>query len=266
MNEAYEQIRRQSLDWVRQAGLIAQERFGTAVTSRKPDDSPVTDVDLAVQEALLDAIAQHYPNDAVITEETQADPGKHATIASAQRCWVIDPIDGTRNYARSVPLFCVSVAMMENGWPVVGMIYNPMTDRMYSASAGGGLWLNEDRLALDSASHSLDVLIGTPSGQRHQLPPAVHVWLDKYKLRNTGSTALHLAHLATGGFDAVLVTESHLWDIAAGFLLGQEAGVITQCLDGSDLFPIALAAGAKREFTFLSASVDKFQTLWNDLP
>jgi len=265
MNEEYEQIRRQSLGWVRQAGLIARERFGTAVTSRKPDDSPVTDVDHAVQDALLDAIAQTHPLDAVITEETQANPDRHAAVASARRCWVIDPIDGTRNYARTVPLFCVSVAMMEKDWPVVGMIFDPMTDRMYSASAGGGVWLNDARLASEKVSGSPDTLIGSPSGQRHRLPAAVHRWLDTYKLRNIGSTALHLTYLATGGFDAVLVTEAHLWDIAAGWLIGHEAGVMTRCLDGSPLFPMELPQDARRELSFLAARPAKFESLWDEL-
>lgn len=265
MDEHYEQIRQQSLVWIRQAGLIARERFGTAVTNRKPDDSPVTDVDLAVQDALLKAIATNYPDDAVITEETQADPTLHSAMASARACWVIDPIDGTRNYARAVPLFCVSVAMMEKGWPVVGIIYDPMTDRMYSASIGNGVWLNDYRITMSGISDSPDVLIGSPSGQRHLLPAAVHLWLDKYKLRNTGSTALHLAYLATGSFDAVLVTEAHIWDIAAGFLLGHEAGVITRCLDGSELFPMTLPGDAQRELTFLSASPGMFKLLWDEL-
>jgi len=309
MNEHYEQIRRQSLGWVRQAGLIARNRFGTAVTSRKPDGSPVTDVDLAVQDALLEAIAHYYPDDAVIAEEAQSAPDRHSAVASAtcrrripslwhrrlagaptgetpvpqntgetpvphkvnasacpfRACWVIDPIDGTRNYARAVPLFCVSVALMENGWPVVGIIYDPMADRMYSASAGGGVWLNEARFIPEGICDSPDVLIGSPSGQRQLLPAAVHWWLDRYKLRNTGSTALHLAHLATGGFDAVLVTEAHLWDIAAGFLLGREVGVVTRCLDGSELFPLILPGDAQRELTFLSAIPRKFHSLWDDL-
>jgi len=265
MNTEYEQIRRQSLGWVRQAGLIARERFGTAVTFRKPDDSPVTDVDHAVQDTLLTAIAQHYPLDAVITEETQADPDRHAAVASARRCWVIDPIDGTRNYARAVPLFCVSVALMEKGWPVVGIIFDPMTDRMYSASAGGGVWLNDAPLTPEGVRDSSDILIGSPSGQNHHLPATVHRWLDKYKIRNTGSTALHLAHLATGGFDAVLVTEAHPWDIAAGFLLGREVGIVTRCLDGSELFPMTLPGDARRELTFFSASPDKFKPLWDEL-
>ncbi len=261
----YDALRRQSLPWVRQAGRIAVERFGKAITSRKADDSPVTDADHAVQAALLRAIAARYPRDAVVTEETQADPGKHAGVASARRCWVIDPIDGTRNYARAVPFYCLSVALMEDGMPVVGIIYNPATGETFSAAAGAGAWLGRTRLPAGDPPPRMETVIATPSGQRNTLPTAVHGWFNRYKLRNTGSTALHLAYLASGGFDAVLLTECHIWDIAAGWLIARETGVVTRSLDGRELFPMDLAREAGREISFLAAHPALLDRLWVDL-
>ncbi len=118
MDKEYESIRRNALPWVRRAGQIARRKFGSAVASRKADRSPVTDADHAVQEALQQEISKRFPADAVVTEETQRDPERHAALASAKRCWIIDPIDGTRNYARALPLYSVSVALVEDGRPV----------------------------------------------------------------------------------------------------------------------------------------------------
>lgn len=260
----YETIRRESLTWIQEAGRIARVRFGAALTSIKPDASPVTDADHAVQAALLDAIASRYPHDAVLTEETQVDPGRHGQIATAGRCWVIDPIDGTRNYARAVPLYALSVALVENGCPVVGVIHDPTSGDAYSASAGGGAWLNERPLQAEPP-FSPDVLIGVPSGTHHRLPAVLPLWLRKYRLRNTGSTALHLAYLAAGGFDAVYLGECHLWDVAAGWLIGHEAGVRTRSMLDRPVFPAELAVEGHKEVAYLAARPAMLERLWAEM-
>ncbi len=265
MDKEYESIRRNALPWVRRAGQIARRKFGSAVASRKADRSPVTDADHAVQEALQQEISKRFPADAVVTEETQRDPERHAALASAKRCWIIDPIDGTRNYARALPLYSVSVALVEDGRPVVGVIFDPSTGEAYSASLGGGLWCGEKRCISQGGTGEYGMIIGSPAGQHHQLPGAVHHWVDRYHLRNIGSTALHMAYVATGAFDAVLVTECHLWDIAAGCLMADEAGVMTKRLDGSPLFPVGMADHAYDEMTFFSAWPAVWDALWSDL-
>lgn len=242
--------------------------FGRTSTSRKADDSPVTEADHAVQEALLNAIAQHWPDDAVVTEETQAAPDRHGEAGSAKRCWVIDPIDGTRNYARSVPLFSVSVGVIENGRPVVGVIHDPNSKDTYSASRGGGLWFNDVQVSRETRAAreaSRDVLIGSPTGQHHDLPAVVHDWFDRYNIRNVGSTALHLAYLAVGGFDAAILSNCHLWDIAAGWLLCEEAGVVVRTLDGSTVFPADPAEAAARRYSYLAARPAMLGKLWGEL-
>ena len=156
----------------------------------------MTDVDHAVQDILLERIGREFPSDAVITEETQKHPERHAAVGAAARCWVIDPIDGTRNYARGFPLFSVSVALMEAGRPVLGVIHNPMTGNMYSASAGGGAWLDGAPMKTVDQPQSSGTLIGVPSARRAALPEIIHRWIDRMVLRN-GST-LHLALVASG--------------------------------------------------------------------
>lgn len=243
MNE-YLEVYRQSVEWVREAGRIARERYGKVSVMRKADRSPVTEADLAVQESLQTAIGKAFPGDAVISEETQADPERHASVASARRCWVIDPIDGTRNYARSLPFFTISVALLVDGSPCVGMIFDPMTETLFHATVDGGAWCGEQRLMPTSAKQSSSLYLTIPTSRYEELPPVVHSWIDRMVVRNFGTTALHLAYLASGAIDAVFCKRCSLWDIAAGALLVTEAGRVLKPMDtdAESYFPMDLGA------------------------
>jgi len=260
----YEQIRCQSLGWIRQAAAIAVERMGHVAVSQKADMSPVTEADLAVQEALLVAIARDYPCDAVITEETQSNPDAHPPVSQARRCWIVDPIDGTRNYARSLPVFTVAVALMEAGYPVVGVVFDPIVDRMYSASAGGGLWVDDQRVDPESIVATDEVFITIPTSRHEDLPPIIHDWIDRMTVRNFGSTALHLSLLATGAFDAVYCRKAKLWDIAAGALMARQTGAETVSHSGQPLFPIDLARYANESLPFIAARPPLLEQLANE--
>lgn len=242
--------------WVREAGAIARERFGSAVVSRKADRSPVTDADHAVQEALLTAIGRAYPADATITEETQADPGRHAPAATASRCWVIDPIDGTRNYARGFPVFTISVALLEAGSPVVGVVYEPLSDRVYSATRGGGAFSGEQRLGAAGPTSGRGLFMGIPTSRDEKLPPVVHGWIDRMTVRNLGSTALHLVLLASGGLDAVYCKRCRLWDIAAGALLVTETAQKLVPLRDTAYFPLDPATYHNEMMPFIAGRPD----------
>lgn len=253
MSREYDELRRESFGWVKQASKAAMDRLGRAGVTRKSDSSPVTDADHAVQDALLESIARRYPADAVITEERQARPEAHAPVAMARRCWVVDPIDGTRNYARAIPVFTLSVAMMEGGRPVIGLVYDPVGDRMYSASAGAGAWLNADRLTPPREPAWGEEYMGIPTSRHEQLPPVVHRWIDTMVVRNFGSTALHLALLAAGSLDAVYCKRSKLWDIAAGAVIAAEAGMRVLSLTGEEHFPMDLVSYARQPLPLLAA-------------
>jgi myo-inositol-1(or 4)-monophosphatase len=240
----YVEVYRQAGQWIRDAGRIARERFGHVSVTRKADRSPVTEADLAVQEALQTAIGNAFPGDAVITEETQADPQRHASVASAARCWVIDPIDGTRNYARALPYFTISVALLVDGSPQLGMVYEPMADRMFHAMRGGGAWCGQQRLMPARPRQSSTLYLTVPTSRHEELPPVVHSWIDRMVVRNFGSTAMHLAYVASGAVDALFCKRCSLWDIAAGALLVTEAGRILKPLelDAASYFPMNLSA------------------------
>jgi len=202
---------------------------------------------------LLEVIAREFPDDAAITEETQAAPDKHQQVAAARRCWVIDPIDGTRNYARAIPIFTISVALMEKGRPVLGIVHEPMNGRTYSAMAGVGAWLGDQRIAEPAPPAPDNVYISIPTSREEGLPPVVHRWIDTMVVRNLGSTALHLALLATGGIDAVYCRKSKLWDLAAGMLIAAQTGAELLSLEGKPYFPMDLAAYANEPMPFLAA-------------
>lgn len=261
----YENARLRAIGWAQRAGRLARERLGRSIASRKADASVVTDVDHAVQDILLQAIAREFPDDAVITEETQQAPERHARVAAARRCWIIDPIDGTRNYARGAPMFCLSIGLFENGAPVAGVIHNPMTGQFYSAAKGGGAWLDAERLAVPESRPPGGTLIGVPSAGRRPLPAAVHQWIERMVLRNTGSTALHLAFVASGAFDAALAEDCHLWDIAAGVLIATEAGAVVVKPDGSPMLPLSLGAAHDEDTPFVAARRDLIDELLEDL-
>jgi myo-inositol-1(or 4)-monophosphatase len=260
----YAELRRQASGWIVAAGEIALDRFGKAVAQRKADRSLVTDADHAVQQFLLDAIARCCPDDCVITEETQAAPERHAEVGAAHRCWVIDPIDGTRSYARSFPGFCVSMALMEGGRPVVGLVYNPLTRQLYHAIVGGGAWLDERRLGVTDEPLGCDTLLAIPSSRRGPMPRPVHDWIDRFVVRNLGSTALHLALLAAGAVDAVFADECRLWDIAAGELLVREAGGQLISFSGQPYFPMDLALYGREETPFMAAGPSMLPALFDE--
>lgn len=225
-------------DWAREGGRIARERLGQAVASRKIDDSIVTDGDHAVQQYILDQIAAVFPSHAVITEETIARPERHSVFSSAKWCWVIDPIDGTRNYARGLPCFAVSVAVLCDGHPEAAVVYSVMDDRLFSAHAGGGAWCDGRQLHVVDNPPTGDTLLGAPSGSGDPVPPVLHAWLEQMTVRNHGSVALHLAYVAAGWFDAAVCLKSKIWDVAAGALLVTEAGGVASDLEGRPLFPL----------------------------
>lgn len=263
MSQSYEAIRQSAISWIKAAGDHARQRLGHASVSRKADQSVVTDVDHEVQEMILSRVAKDFPKDAVISEETQERPGRHGDLATAKRCWVVDPIDGTRNYARGFPIFSTSVALMEEGRTVVGWIYAPMSGRMYSAAKGHGAWLEDRRLEVTRGPMTGRSLFAMPSVDR-PLPQVAHGWIDTMVFRNLGSTALHLALLAAGDLDAVFVDKCMLWDMAAGALLVAEAGGEVLSLDGRAFFPIDVKGYDNEEMPFIAGGAEAVRQLLDE--
>ncbi len=218
--------------------ITARRFFGNVTATRKADDSPVTDADHAAQAAILDAISSEYPEHAVLTEEPVPEPDRHAPAATSEYCWIVDPIDGTRNFARGVGVWSTSVGVLRRGRPVAGAIYDATSSRIFSASVADGAWCGDQSLTTIGREIDSDTTIAISSLHRRRMPPALQTWLERYQLRNIGSLCLHLVWVAAGMADAAFGADCKLWDIAAGSLLIEEAGGIVTDHQGHAVWPV----------------------------
>lgn len=250
----------------RQAADISRSFGGGSIpVERKSDDSPVTEADTRIQRLVADAIRKRYPQHAFIGEErTDGHEGRPAP-GEAEYCWVVDPLDGTRNFAHGFPIWCTSMALMHGNAPVVGVVYEHLSSRLCSAVAGEGVYLNgQPTRVADRAIHA-DTLIAIPSGRHQPILPIIKLWADRFNLRNVGSTALHMAYLATGAVDAVLCYECKIWDVAAGALLIAEAGGRCTNLTGGPLLSRKIAEYKGDNVPFFAATPAAFDELVSDV-
>lgn len=237
----------------RSGGRMAAEALGLTPASLKADRSWVTEMDHAVQDHILRAIAERFKGHGAVGEEDQPDVPGLAPVTEAEYVWIIDPIDGTRNYVRSFPVFSTTIAVLHRGEPVAAATFDPLTDRLYSAIRGGGAFLDGKRLSVADGVEDVDRLIGVPSERRVTPPEAVQRWSESAILRCTGSTALHIAMVAAGCLDAAYGLDTKIWDIAAGALLVTEAGGVVTDVTGRPIFPFDATTNARDPVPFLAA-------------
>ena len=204
----------------RDAGRLAHSAFGASATSMKGRHDVVTAMDREVEQFIRKAIVASYPNDAIIGEEEGG--------AGGERVWLIDPIDGTANYARGIPHYCVSIGYLERLVPTVGVIYDPSHDWLYSAARGEGAARNGERLAVsaqaDLGAATVECGWSTRRGTDDYLALVARVMRAGCAMRRVGSGALGLADVAAGRSEAYCEMHINAWDCAAGILLVREAG------------------------------------------
>ncbi|HVJ61470.1 MAG TPA: inositol monophosphatase family protein [Tahibacter sp.] len=182
-----------------------------------------SEVDRAAEALIMRELKRAYPRHSFLAEES----GEHG---KSRHQWVIDPLDGTHNFLRGFPHFCVSIAMLEDGEPVYGVIYDPLRDETFTASKGDGAFLNDRRIRVSQREGLAGALLATgfPYRQRRHLEPqleATKLLLGSAEdIRRTGSAALDLAYVACGRLDGFYETGLKPWDMAAGCLLVREAG------------------------------------------
>lgn len=232
----------------------AAELLGRVSVSRKDDDTPVTEADHRVQAAMLDVIAARYPSHAVLVEETVADPVRHTSIAASDFCWVIDPIDGTRNFARGISMYATSVALLHCGEPVAAAIFDASAGRLYSASRGGGAFREDEPLRMEDRAYSSDSVLFISSFRRRTPPPVIASWMQTYLFRNLGSICMHFAWLAAGFADGAYAPECKLWDLAAGALLVSEAGGRLSDPIGGPLWPLDVGRYGGEDLPMISGT------------
>jgi myo-inositol-1(or 4)-monophosphatase len=221
-------------DLARRAGLVLRESYERVERlDYKSARDVVTDVDYRSEAMLLAAIREHYPGDAILAEESGAHRRVGYDGTAARRRWVLDPLDGTVNYANGIPFFCVSIALVADGRPVIGVILDPMRDDLYTATVDGPALLDGEPVAASEKEALSDyvvrlTVIGRGGiGRERRIARRIRI------PRRMGSAALALAYVANGRFDACVQNGGiSPWDVAAAGLIAERAGATVSDIAG----------------------------------
>lgn len=218
-----------AIQTARDAGAILADRLGRALqVSNKGDIDLVTEADLASEKLIIERIKSHYPRHAILAEESGDTDGVDRSGKSEWK-WIIDPLDGTTNYAHGYPCFCVSIALESAGVIEVAVIYDPTRDELFAAERGQGATLNGRRIRVSTVDdlNSAMLCTGFPYNVRERPNFArdfSNFTMAAQAVRRDGSAAIDLAYIACGRFDGFWEDGLKAWDIAAGVLLIEEAG------------------------------------------
>lgn len=218
-----------AIQTARDAGRILAERFGRKIEiTNKSELDLVTESDLASERLIIDRIKTYYPRHAILAEESGASEPADREQQS-DWLWIIDPLDGTTNYAHGYPCFCVSIGLTCKGRPELGVVYDPLRDEMFTAERGQGASLNGRRIRVSPTPHLASALLctGFPYDVRERGEFARHFAnfiMNAQGVRRDGAAALDLAYVAAGRFDGFWEEGLKPWDVAAGALLIEEAG------------------------------------------
>lgn len=209
---------------LRMAGELLLSFYGKKLhITEKPNNGFATEADTTSEQFLIAELKKLFPEASFYAEES----GKSGT--PGDYCWVIDPLDGTTNFAHQIPYWCISVALTHKNVPIVGAIYNPLQDEYFFADRGKGAWCNGEPIRVSDPEKFADALIavGVPY-PNEQRAPIVHlaekIAKKAYGIRHLGAIALDLAMIASGRLDGVILTGLAWWDVAAGIVILEEAG------------------------------------------
>jgi myo-inositol-1(or 4)-monophosphatase len=222
------------------AGTVLQERYEEPhQIHHKGTIDLVTEADLSSEKVILHVLQQNQPGIKILSEESFAS---YDTLPT-EPVWIIDPLDGTTNFAHNFPWFAVSIALYDRGESHVGVIYNPMQQELFCATRAGGAWLNDQRIKVSEVFSLQNALVAT--GFPYDIQERSDAVLAMLKavltraqgVRRPGAAALDLAYLACGRLDAFWEVGLKPWDTAAGYLLVEEAGGTLSNFTGSPFSP-----------------------------
>jgi myo-inositol-1(or 4)-monophosphatase len=206
------------------------------VESKRANDF-VTEVDRSAEAAIIEIVQKSYPEHGILGEET-------GSIGSGKQeyRWIIDPLDGTTNFIHGFPQYCVSIAVERRGTLTHAVVYDPLRDELFTASKGGGAFLNDRRIRVSKCARLGDALLGTGFPFKELKRVDLYIKQLRYLMeassgvRRAGAAALDLAYVACGRLDGFWELGLSPWDVAAGALLIQEAGGLVADLDGDQTF------------------------------
>ena len=220
-----------------QAGELLKRGFGTSfvIESKPGKQNLVTEYDKASEKCIISSILSHFPNHSFLAEESGTTQNAESAVL-----WIIDPLDGTVNFAHGIPMFSISIAAAINKEIVAGVVFQPLTNELFIAQKGKGAYLNGSRLQVSkNSSLNDDVMLATgfpynaDENPGHCIDQFAHLTQLGIPIRRLGSAAIDLSYLAAGRFDAYWEVTLHPWDMAAGKLLVEEAGGKVTHFDGS---------------------------------
>jgi myo-inositol-1(or 4)-monophosphatase len=218
------------------AGEILRSYWGKQLEHQQKRDGFLTEADLASEAYLIEKLTALAPAD-IWAEES----GQSGSNNNGYR-WVIDPLDGTTNFAYGIPYFCISVALTDHDRPIHAAIYNPLQNEFFYARRGFGAWRNRKKITVSSPNSISDAFIGigfpyARDKRSSLLLSAKKIITTVQAVRSLGAIALDLAYLATGRFDGMFFSHLFWWDVAAGMLLIEEAGGAIADFNGNPITP-----------------------------
>ncbi len=227
-----------ALETAHQAGLLLREMHGRqrTVAHKSGDSDLVTEADIASERLIVNAIRARFPRHSILSEEGLGDPA--VTARDTSWLWIVDPLDGTVNYAHGYPVWGVSLALAQWGRPVLGVTCDPLRDEVFWAEQGRGAWLNGESIQVSQVHKLADALLATgfayqrASLNDNNLAEFGAVMPRVQGVRRAGAAVLDLAHLAAGRLDAYWEMHLQPWDWAAGWLLVREAGGVVTGING----------------------------------
>jgi myo-inositol-1(or 4)-monophosphatase len=229
------EVRDLAVRLARAAGAVQREKYETEIEIRTKSAAIdlVTEVDHECEALIVDALRAERGEDAILAEE-----GRGEDSEGARWRWVIDPLDGTTNYAHGYPRFCVSIGVEYGGVRTVGVVYDPLLDELYCALRGEGATRNGKRIRVSGETEIGNAVVATGFAYdvRHSAEDNVGHFAAFVKsaraVRRDGSAALDLCYVAAGRFDGYWELKLHPWDVAAGLLMVEEAGGRASDLSG----------------------------------
>ena len=219
------------------AGKIIRDSFGKnfGIEFKTNETNLVTDVDKASEKYIKDFIRKKYPSHSILAEESGE------LKKDSEYLWVVDPIDGTTNFAHGLPIFSVSIGLQKNGETIAGVVYDVMQDITYTAEKGGGAYANSKKITVSNNAvllHSV-LVTGFPYNISDNPENALEKFTSLTKasrgMRRLGSAAIDLCYVAKGVFDGFWELYLHPWDICAGKLIVEEAGGTVSDFNGNDI-------------------------------
>lgn len=223
MSSSYARELETAIEAAKAAGAIQLDLIGRVGTREKADRSLVTEADLASEQEILPRLRDHFPQDNILSEEAGISG------PSSGRQWIVDPLDGTTNFSRGLPVFAVSIALWEDDEPAVGVVYIPVLNELFTATRDGDAYLNGHPIHVSSVGTVQDAMINCYFDRHGLLEPGLNVFQAvtrscEGRVKIIGSSASMLCWVACGRIEAQMRNKTNLWDFAAGALVLLRAG------------------------------------------